>query len=710
MSVIKVSRRTFAKVTSVATAGLVLGVRPGEAQSSKGPYELGPFVQVGTDGLVTVWVSKSDMGQGVRTSLPMIVAEELDADWKKVRIRQAQFDRKYGSMGTGGSSSVRTMWMPLRRAGATARAMLVAAAATKLGVDAASLTVSDGVIADKRSGKKVPFGDVAASASKLDVPKEVPLKDPATFKTIGKKIDRVDNRDIVTGKAIYGIDVKVPGMLYGVVLRSPHFGGTVVKLDDSRAKAVSGVKAVVKIDARGTDLPWNGVGVVADSTWAAMKGREALVVEWSTPPAETTASLRAQLAEAVKSARSIHDVGNVERALGQAARKIEATYELPYLAHATMEPLNATADVRADRAEVWAPTQFAGWVHSNAVDLLKFKPEQVKVNVTLLGGGFGRKANPDFALEAVALSKAVGAPVKVQWTREDDMQHDYYRPASHHHVQAGIDAEGKLVAWHHRFAAPSIEAYFSPNSRKPWDSESGGLDDLPYAIPNIGVDFALVSSVVPRGWWRSVEHSINSFVINSFMDEIAHELKRDPIELQLSLLPPGMKNDKNSKEYPFEADRLRRVIETVRDASGWGKPGKARGFAAQWSFLSYAAQVAEVSPEGKVERIVCAVDCGVPVNPDGIVAQVEGGIVYGLTAASSGAITIDKGAVQQSNFHDYPLLRIDEMPKIEVHIVPSSAAPTGVGEPGLPPTAPAVANAIFAATGKRLRTLPFKMA
>lgn len=719
MAIIKVSRRDFVRITSTATAGLVLGVSASASPREKrvGGLAFGPFIEIGADGLVTVWVTKSDMGQGVRTALPTIVAEELDADWSRVRIRQAHYDRKFGAMGTGGSGSIRSMWKPLRQAGAAARAMLVSAAAAKFGADASTLTVKDGVVTDPKSKRSLTFAQLAEPASKLDVPKDVKLKENAAFKLIGKKVDRIDNRDIVTGKAKYGLDVRVPGMLYASILRSPAFGGKVARLDDTKAKAVPGVRHVVKIDSTGTDLPWNGVAVVADSTWAAMKGREALDVTWDAGAAaeESTATLRKRLDEDVKSARSIHDAGNVDRAMSSPAKTVEATYELPYLAHATMEPLNAVASVTADGAELWLGTQFPDWVNASVAHALKLKSEQVKVNVTMLGGGFGRRANPDFAIEAALVSKAAGAPVKVTWTREDDMQHDYYRPASHHHVRAGIDKDNKIVAWHHRFAAPSISAYYDSKSRKPWDSEAGGLEDLPYAIENIGVDFALVPSVVPRGWWRSVEHSINSFVINSFLDEIARETGRDPIELQLSLLTAGKKM--GTGDFPFEADRLRRVIEIVRDQSGWGgaRPGegRGRGFAAQWSFLSYAAQVAEVSMkdgEVKVERIVCAVDCGTPVNPDGIRAQVEGAIVYGLSAALHEEITIDGGAVQQTNFHDFPLLRINEMPKVEVHIVPSTAAPTGVGEPGLPPVAPAVANAIFDASGKRLRSLPFKLA
>ena len=723
MAITKVSRRDFVRITSLASAGLVLGVSyaatPKKAakrvKTESVPHDLGAFVQIGDDGIVTIWVPKSDMGQGVRTALPMMVADEMDADWSRVRVRQAFLDKKFGRMGTGGSSSVRTMWTPMRTAGATARAMLVTAAAAKLGVPAESLTVSEGVISAP-SGKKVTFGEIATDAAKVAVPAAVKLKDPSKFTIIGRKTDRVDNHDIVTGKAIYGIDVKLPGMLYAVVKRSPAFGGKVVSFDDTKAKAVAGVKKVVAIEATGpVYLPWNGVAVIADSTWAAMKGREALTVKFDTPPSESTESLRKQLADAVTdSAKVVHEVGNADSAIVSASKTIDAIYEMPFLAHATMEPMNATASVTADGVEIWAPTQFVDWIAKAVSEALKVPPEKVKVNVTLLGGGFGRRAMPDFAVEAALLSKAAGAPVKVQWTREDDMQHDYYRPASYHHALAGLDPEGRLIAWYHQFAAPSIESYMNAKTEKPGESETGGLTDMPYNVPNFRVEFASVPSVVPRGWWRSVENSITGFVVNSLLDEVAVAAGRDPIDLRLSLLPPGTKLETESKEFPFEADRFRRVIELVREKANWKRvleDGRGRGFAAHFSFLSYVAQVADVTKTAdgiRIDRIVTAIDCGTPVNPDGIAAQVEGAIVYGLTAALYGEITTSGGAVKQTNFDDYPLLRITSMPKIEVYVVPSTAAPTGTGEPGLPPLAPAVANAIYAATGHRLRSMPFK--
>ncbi len=716
MNVVKVNRRDFVKITSAASAGLVLALQMPRARAAQDDeYPLGAFVQIGTDGLVTIYVAKSDMGQGVRTALPMIVADEMDADWKKVRIRQADLDKKYGRQGTGGSSSVRTMWTPMRQAGATARAMLVTAAATKWGVDAKDVTVSNGIVSHGAQSAK--FGDLASAASKLDVPKEVALKDPSKFKIVGRKVDRLDNRDLIRGQGGYGIDVRVPNMLYGAVLRSPVFGGKVASFDDTKAKAVPGVVAVVKIDPHGAEAPWSGVGVVANSTWTAMKGRDALQVKWDEGDgkSETTDTLMAQMRDLVtKDAQRVRNQGDVDAALVSAAKKVEATYEMPYLAHATMEPMNATASVTANGIEIWGPTQFPDWWAGAAAGAVGLKPEQAKVHVTLLGGGFGRRAFPDVAVEAALLSKAVGKPVKVQWTREDDMQHDFYRPASIHRVVAALDNDGKVVAWHHRMASPSINTYMGRG--EPHDSEMFDEEQLPLTIPNIRAEYASAKSVVPRGWWRSVENSTNAFVVQSFIDELAHAAGKDPIEFQLSMLPAGKRLERkgNNAPYPFEADRLRRVIELAREKSNWGKPlaaGRARGFAAWYAFLSYVAEVAEVSVDKdgtpRVHRVVAAIDCGTPVNPDGIAAQLEGGIVYGLTAALNGAITVKNGAVEQSNFHDYPLLTIDQMPVVEVHIFPSTALPTGTGEPGTPPIAPAVANAIFALTGKRLRKLPF---
>lgn len=712
--IVKLDRREFVKLTSVASAGLLLGVRASGAEESE--HSLNAFVQVGTNGIVTIYVPKSDMGQGVRTSIPMMVADELDADWKNVRIKQADLDAKYGRQGTGGSSSVRTTWMPMRQAGATARAMLVAAAAKKWSVDPSTIVVSKGVVTS--GSHKATFGELASAASKLDVPKNVALKDPSKFTIIGKKVGRLDNADLVRGKSQYGIDVRVPGMVYGAVLHSPVFGGKVASYDDTKAKAIPGVLAVMKIEpiGKGKEAPWTGVGVVANSTWAAFKGREALDVKWDEGEGknETTESLMAQMRDLVsKEAKVVRNAGDVDAALASATKKIDSTYELPYLAHATMEPMNATVSVTKDAVEVWGPTQFPDWWGGWAARAAGLKPEQAKVHVTLLGGGFGRRAFPDVALEAALMSKAVGKPVKVQWTREDDIQNDFYRPATVHRIIASVDDNARVTGWLHRMASASINGFLGRGDAA--ESETWDEWQLPSSLQNVRLEFAPANSVVPRGWWRSVENTFNAFTIQSMMDELAHAAGKDPIEFQLGLLTPGYKlQRKDAPDFPYQQDRLRRVIEVARDQSGWGKPlpaGRARGFAAWYSFSSYVAEVAEVSLEKdgtpRVHRVTAAIDCGQPVNPDGVAQQVEGAVVYGLTAALQGAITIKNGAVEQSNFHDYPLLTIAQMPVVDVHIIPSTALPTGTGEPGTPPIAPAVANALFALTGKRLRKLPF---
>ena len=712
MDVVKVNRRDFVKITSVASAGLLIGIRATAQESGSAP--LGAFVEVGTDGFVTIYVPKSEMGQGVRTALPMIIAEELDADWSKVRIRQADLNAQYGRQGTGGSSSVRTTYMPLRKVGASARAMLVAAAASKWSVDPAAISVSNGVVTS--GSQKATFADLAPAASKLAVPADVKLKDPAKFTIVGKKANRLDNPDLLHGKSHYGIDVRVPDMLYGAIARSPVFGGKVASFDDTRAKAIPGVVAVVKVEPQSPAAPWAGVGVVANSTWAAFKGREALDVKWDEGEGknETTDSLMSQMRELVsKTAPTIRSRGDVDAVLGVASKKIDSTYELPFLAHAPMEPMNATASVTADGVEIWGPTQFPDWWGAAASKAVgSSKP--AKVHVTLLGGAFGRRAFPDVAVEAALLSKAVGKPVKVQWTREDDIQHDFYRPATIHRIVASVDDKAKITAWQHRMASASINSYVGG---KPAESEVWDEEQLPDSIPNVRLEFAPAKSVVARGWWRSVESTFNAFTIQSMLDELAHAAGKDPIEFQLAQMTPGFKLDQKGDiaPYPYEADRHRRVIELVREKSKWGSPlpaGHARGFATYFSFLTYVAEVAEVSlnKDGspRVHRVTAAIDCGQAVNPDGVAQQVEGAIVYGLTAALRGAITIKNGAVEQSNFHDYPLLTIAEMPVVDVAIVPSTALPTGTGEPATPPIAPAVANALFALTGKRVRKLPFQ--
>jgi len=539
----------------------------------------------------------------------------------------------------------------------------------------------------------------------------VPLKDASKFMLIGKSPRRVDNHDVVTGNATFGIDVRVPGMLYAAIARSPVFDGKVVSVDDAKAKQVAGVKQIVRIDAVSKDMPWNGVAVIATSTWAAIQGRNALDVKWENAN-ESTASLRKAMSDAIDGSNLIRyrNEGDVDKVV--CAKKVEATYEVATLAHATLEPQNATANVTDGGAEIWAPTQFPNKVANAVATALKIKPEQVKVNITLIGGGFGRRICADYAVEAALLSKAVGAPIHVQWTREDDMTHDYYRPPTLNKFTGVLDADNKLVAYTHRLAGPAIRGWWrSYEASGLEDSINGGLSDLMLMIPNMRFEYAPVKSSLPLGWLRSVEEGANVFVTQSFLDELAHAAGRDPIEFQLELYGKRTVPSQDPNDTPYDSDRMRRVIELAREKSGWGKPlpaGRGRGFAAQY-YNSYTAEVAEVTVkngEVHVDRVTCAIDCGTAVNPDGVAAQVEGGIVFALSAMNA-EITLDNGRVQQTNFHEYPLVRMSEAPHVDVILVPSSAKPSGVGEPPVPPLMPAVANAIFAATGKRVRNLPF---
>jgi isoquinoline 1-oxidoreductase beta subunit len=698
---IELTRRDFLRSSALGGAGLVIAFYlPTKAdmrgQGAQPPFQPNAWLQVDPQDNVTIWVGKSEMGQGVRTSLPMIVAEELDADWARVRIEPALADaRKYGNQLTGGSTSVRTSWEPLRNAGAQARAMLITAAAQGWGVAPESCRTENGAVLDSASGRRARYGSLAEAAAKLPVPDKPPLKHVKDFRIIGKSLPRLDIPAKVDGSAQFGIDVRVPGMLFVVVARCPVFGGKPARFDATRAKAVKGVRAVTPISS--------GVAVVAESTWAAMEGRKALEITWDEGPnaSLTSAEISRGFAKlAAGPAAVAREEGDAEAALKRAARTLEAVYEVPFLAHATMEPMNATADVGRGACKVWAPTQFPSMAQQVAGKIAGLPPEKVVVHITLLGGGFGRRAEADFVADAVETSKAVGAPVQVLWTREDDMQHDVYRPASYHVLRAGLDADGQLIAWTHRVVAPSIRGQRG-------EKLEGGLDhgavdgaaDLPYAIPNLHVDYVMANTPVPVGYWRSVYASQTAFANECFLDEIAVSAGKDAVELRRDLLR--------------DAPHHKAVLELVAEKSGWGKPlaaGHFRGLAVHKSFHSYVAEVAEVSLEKdgtpRIHRVACAIDCGLPVNPAGVVSQMQSGIVYGLSAALRGKITVDKGRVQQSNFDDYQPLYFDEMPHVEAHIVPSTEPPTGTGEPGLPPIAPAVANAVSAARGQRVRRLP----
>jgi isoquinoline 1-oxidoreductase beta subunit len=661
---------------------------------------------------VTVMVKHLEMGQGTYTGLPTLVAEELDADWAQVRVEGAPADAGlYNNLlwgqaqGTGGSTAIANSYEQLRKAGATARAMLVAAAADEWKVPADAITVDRGVLAHKASGRTATFGKLAQKAALQPVPADVKLKDARNFKLIGKRVARKDSKAKTNGSAQFTLDVKLPGMLTAVVAHPPLFGARVKSFDAAKTKTIKGVVDVVQIPA--------GVAVLANDFWAAKQGRDALTVEWDESAANKlgSAELLAQYRLLAQQPGTVaRKEGDVAGAFAGAAKILEAAFEFPYLAHAAMEPLDCVVRLATDACEIWNGEQLQTPDQYAVARMTGLKPEQVKLNMLYAGGSFGRRANPqsDYILEAVSIAKAINgrAPVKMVWTREDDMRAGYYRPLYLHTLRAGLDGGGKIVAWQHRIVGQSILAGTPFESMMVKDGVDAtsveGAGTLPYAIPNLLVDLHSPKVGVPVLWWRSVGSTHTAFSTETFIDELAAAAGKDPLEFRRALLA----------QHP----RHLGVLNLAAQKAGWGKPmakGRGRGIAVHESFSSYAAHVVEVTVKAdgalKVDRVVCAVDCGVAVNPDVIKAQMEGGAGFALSAALHGAITLKDGRVEQSNFHDYPPLRINEMPLVEVHIVPSTEKPTGVGEPGVPPVAPAVANAIYAATGKRLRDLPLRM-
>jgi isoquinoline 1-oxidoreductase beta subunit len=706
------SRRQFLKIGAAVGGGLLIGFqvagRRALAAAAAGDAEFVPnaFIRIGSDDSVTLFCNKSEMGQGVYTSLPMLVAEELEADWRRIRVEAApvapEYNHpEYGMQFTGGSMSIASEWERLRRAGAVGRELLIATAAARWGVDRNACRAENGRVFD-RSGRSLSYGQLAAAAAQLPVPSDVPLKDPKQFKLLGKPTLRLDGPEKVNGTAVFGSDITVTGMLTAVIARPPVFGARLKRFDATKARAIPGVKDVVAIAA--------GVAVVATGFHSAKEGRDALELEWeSNAPAAGLATAELldryrRLAETP--GRVARATGDVAQALQGAAVKLEADYHVPYLAHAPMEPLNCVVDLKADRCEIWTGTQFQTVDRMAAARVAGLQPEQVTLHTTLLGGGFGRRANPasDFVIEAVQLAKAIKTPVKVLWTRDDDLRGGYYRPLWLSRCSAGLDGEGNPVAWSHRIVGQSImkgTAFESMIKDGIDETSVEGAADLPYAIPNMQVELHSPEVPVPVLWWRSVGHSHTAFVVESFIDELAHAAGRDPVQFRRQLL----------QGHP----RHLGVLDLAAQKSDWGRPlpaGRGRGIAVHHSFGSWVAEVAEVAVDGgqvRVERVVCAVDCGFAVNPKTIEAQLESAVAYGLSAALHGAITLRDGRVEQSHFGDYPILRIDEMPRVEVYLVPSAAAPSGIGEPGLPPIAPAVTNAIFAATGQRVRSLPISL-
>jgi isoquinoline 1-oxidoreductase beta subunit len=686
-----------------------------------GPTVLNAFVEVAPDGVVTLTAKIPEIGQGSKTALPMVVAEELDADWSKVRVVQADLDQgRYGAQFAGGSWGLRSSWDGLRRAGATARAALIAAAAERWSVSAEECGTDTGRVIHPASGRSLGYGDLADDAARVSVPRiNVRLKDPSEFKLLGSRIPGVDNQAIVTGNQTYGMDVRVDGMLYAVVERPPTYGATVAAVRPERALAVPGVRRVERI--RGRRNPTHlveGVAVLADSTWAALKGREVLEVDWTPGPrgAESSADLQARFAEAIAQPGShvVRDDGDVEAATASAALVLEAEYEIPFLAHASMEPQNCTAHVQEDRCDVWAPTQSPQAVLGLASEIAGLPARSIHVHMQRVGGGFGRRLMADYAAEAVYLSKASGAPVQVVWTREDDMRHDYYRPAAHHLFRASLDDEGRLTGWLHREASTS-RYEFRRDSDGPAASEMYADDFPARCVPNLRYEYSSVPTSIPTGAWRATLHSGNAFAVQCFVDELATAVGKDPVAFRLEMLGEPRALPYSDHGGPtFHTGRMAHVIRVAADLGGWGTPlprGRGRGIAAHFTFGTYAAEVAEVTVSGgelTVDRILAVLDCGIVVNRSSAEAQVQGAVLQGLDAALHSEIVIEEGLAAQGNFDRYPLLRFNQVPEVRAVFVDSSAPAYGLGEPPLPPVAPAVANAIFAATGQRIRRLPIR--
>ncbi|UFZ04140.1 molybdopterin-dependent oxidoreductase [Bradyrhizobium ontarionense] len=696
------------------------------------------FVAIAPDGIVSILAHRSEMGTGVRTSLPLIVAEEMEADWSRVRVVQAPGDEvKFGNQDTDGSRSTRHYLLPMRQIGAMARSMLEAAAAKRLGVPASEVKAVNHEVVHSASGRRLGFGELAADAANEAVPAidTVQLKSPKDFRYLGKgQVSIVDLHDITVGKARYGADVRLPGMKYAVIARPPVTGGKLKSFDSAEALKVPGVEQVLEVKG----WPWpskfqplGGVAVIARNTGAAIKGRDALKIEWDDGDNGSYDSVgyRAELEAAARQpGLVVRQEGDAEAALKSADKVITGEYYLPHFAHASMEPPVAVADVKGDKAEIWAPVQSPGGTHEDVAKTLQIPLENVTVNVTLLGGGFGRKSKCDFALEAALLSKTLGAPVKVQWTRDDDLHHDFLHTVSVERIEAGLDKSGKVVAWRHRSVAPTILSTFAAGADHAAPFELGmGLVDMPFEIANISCENPAAKAHTRIGWFRSVSNIPRAFAVQSMVGEIAHATGRDQKDMLLELIGSprivklaSVKDLWNYGEpyesYPIDTGRLRRVVEFVAEKGNWGRSvpkGHGLGIAAHRSFVSYIATIVEVSVDDKgkllVHQVDSAIDCGTFVNPERIQSQLEGAAIMGLSLAKYGEISFKNGRVQQRNFDDFQVVRIDEAPLVtNVHIVPADAdaPPSGVGEPGVPPFAPALANAIFAATGKRLRALP----
>ncbi len=695
---LELDRRQFVKLGAAAGGGLLLGMYQQDlpAQFGGPPAAITPqaFVHIGTDDIVTLTIHKPENGQGAETAMAMLLAEELECDWNNIRTVFAPVEPIYGGplQGTFGSMAVRTSWDPMRQTGAAARQMLIEAAAQRWNIEASECRAENGFVINQITGASLSFGTVAEAASRLSVPDDIPLKAPSDFRLLGKPMKRRDTKAKIAGEAIYGIDFELPGMVYAVVERCPVFGGTVSSFDASEAMAVPGVQDVFEIP--------QGIAVIADNTWAAMQGRRALKVNWNEGANANLSSeqIHSELVELTGRTGAIAaDRGDIDSALADAATTVQAEYAAPYLAHAPMEPFNAVAVVEADRCEVWTGTQIPGLAHSSAVEASGLPADQVKIHTLYMGGGFGSRGGGSWVAETVEIAKRLSGPVKLTWSREDDLQHDRYRPASCVHLEAGLDSDGWPTAWSGRAACSSFAGL-----RNGLDREAVvELANPNYEIANLHFEYHEPGIDIPTNYWRSVGHSQNTFFAESFIDELAAQTDKDPVEFRRRLLADN--------------PRLLRVLDIAAERAGWGQPataGSSQGVAVTNCFGSFNAQIAEVTVENgrvHVHRVTCVVDCGRVVNPAGVVQQMQGGIVYGLSAALRGRITIQQGRVEQTNFHQYEPLRIDEMPEVDVFIVPSDEAPGGIGEVGTPAIAPAVTNALYQATGQRVRSLPITL-
>jgi isoquinoline 1-oxidoreductase subunit beta len=723
----ELNRRDFLKLSGLAGAGLVLSINLVDSKIAKASpdapasFEPNVFLKIGSDNKVIIMSKNPEIGQGVKTSMPQIIAEELDVEWSKIEAQQGILDNRFGAQFAGGSTGIKTNFDTLRKAGATAREMLIEAASRKWNISLDKCYAENGFVFRKGTSDKYSYGDLAEAASKLNVRDNPPLKEKKDYKIIGKAIGGVDNPAIVTGKAEFGLDAKPRGMVVACIERCPVYGGKVKSYDDSAALKVDGVLQVVKVDptANPTQIV-AGVAVIAKNTWAAMKGRKALKIEWdfSGGEIESDLNLESQFQKNINTkADALRDDGNVDEIFAKSKKILEGVFEAPFLAHAPMEPMNYIADVRADGADVWGPTQVPGAVRARAAEITGLAPDKIKVRMTRVGGGFGRRLMADYACEAIYVSKVIGKPVQVVWTREDDIQHDFYRPAGMYKIKAALDENNNLAAWHITSSTTS-RGMFSGSTNPSYQTEVFP-DGFPAGfVPNFRMEYTPVVSKVPRGAWRAPGHNVTAWIDQTFIDEMAALAGKNPVDFRLEILgaEDKMMPYRDHGGPVYSTKRLKNVIRQAAEKSNWYQPlpkGMYRGFAAHFMFGAYVAEVVQISmPDQntiKLERALAVVDCGLVINTSGALNQLEGGIIDGLSAALNQAIHIENGRAKEGNFDDYKLMRMKDTPKVEVHLIDSSESPEGLGEMTLPPIAAALSNAVFAATGKRVRKLPINL-